>query len=127
MLLIDDMLRPLIETGAILQLSPLGEIASPCSNAKAWHPPLSTGSRTALAPCLREIGRVLKSRGRLLVVDFGEAELPGHILPAFHRHGYVRFEDVLELLTSVGFRIERSGAVGFRSLQFAVATLASSD
>jgi ubiquinone/menaquinone biosynthesis C-methylase UbiE len=83
--------------------------------------------RSGREQCLREIGRVLKSRGRLLVVDFGSAELPGHIFPAFHRHGYVRFEDVLELLKSVGFRIERNGAVGFRSLQFALATLASSD
>jgi ubiquinone/menaquinone biosynthesis C-methylase UbiE len=83
--------------------------------------------RSGREQCLREIGRVLKSRGRLLVVDFGSAKLPGHIFPAFHRHGYVRFEDVLELLKSVGFRIERSGAVGFRSLQFALATLVSSD
>ena len=83
--------------------------------------------RSGRQQCLREIERVLKSHGRLLVVDFGSAELPGHIFPAFHRHGYVRFEDVLELLKSVGFRIERSGAVGFRSLQFALATLASSD
>ena len=83
--------------------------------------------RSGREQCLREIGRVLKSPGRLLVVDFGSAEPPGHIFPAFHRHGYVRFEDVLELLKSVGFRIDRSGAVGFRSLQFALATLASSD
>jgi ubiquinone/menaquinone biosynthesis C-methylase UbiE len=79
--------------------------------------------RSGREQCLREIKRVLKPRGRLLVVDFGSAEKPGHIFPGFHRHGYVRFDDVLELLESVGFRIDKTGAVGFRNLNFALATL----
>ena len=77
--------------------------------------------------CLREIGRVLKPRGRLLVVDFGLAKKRGHLFPGFHRHGYVNFGDVIELLASVGFRIEKTGAVGFRNLEFALAMPPFSD
>jgi ubiquinone/menaquinone biosynthesis C-methylase UbiE len=82
--------------------------------------------RSGREQCLREIGRVLKPRGRLLVVDFASADVPGHLFPAFHRHGYVRFEDVLELLKSVGFRVDKSGALGYRSLHFALAIPAPS-
>ena len=83
--------------------------------------------RTGREQCLKEIGRVLKPRGRLLVVDFGSAAKPGHLFPGFHRHGYLNFGDVIGLLGSVGFRIEKSGAVGFRNLEFALATPPSPD
>src|SRR3984957_15990844 len=44
MLFNDDMMRPRIKTGAILQLSPHGEIASPSVNHNPASPPQSTAA-----------------------------------------------------------------------------------
>jgi hypothetical protein len=43
MLFNDDMMRPRIKTGAILQLSPHGEIASPCWTHNTGRPPSVNG------------------------------------------------------------------------------------
>ena len=69
-----------------------------------------------------EIRRVLKPRGRLLVVDFGRPQGRPGILAHFHRHGHVDFADVKAMLTDAGFTVMEDGPPGFSSLQFILAS-----
>lgn len=78
--------------------------------------------RKARPEIVREIKRVLKPGGRFLVVDFVKsASRRRSFMDRFHRHGFVRLEDVVEELEATGFVIARSGPVGERDLQFIVA------
>lgn len=72
--------------------------------------------------CAAEIRRVLKPRGRLLVVDFGRPQGRHGILAHFHRHGHVDFAEVMAMLTDAGFSVTEDGLVGFGSLQFVLAS-----
>lgn len=74
--------------------------------------------------CVREIRRVLKPAGRVLVVDFeGTSEEKRTLLSHFHRpHGHVRLSDIPTLLKEAGLKTVESGSVGIRDLQFALAT-----
>ena len=74
--------------------------------------------------CAREIRRVLKPLGRVLVVDFAHAQLKSGFLAHFHRHGYVDPQDVVALLEEAGLRCVESGPVGISSLHFALAVAA---
>jgi ubiquinone/menaquinone biosynthesis C-methylase UbiE len=72
--------------------------------------------------CAREIRRVLRPGGRVLVVDFGPAprgrrSLIGHL----HRHGHLALRDIVALLGDAGLDVLESGAVGTRSLHYALA------
>jgi len=80
--------------------------------------------RTTRQRCAMEIRRVLKPRGRVLVVDFGKAQTKRGLLAHFHRHGHVAVEDIESVLTSAGFTTVRTGPVGLRDLQFVLATAA---
>ena len=64
---------------------------------------------------------MLRPRGRLLVVDFGQPQAKNGILAHFHRHGHVDFADVRAMLTDAGFTSTEYGPVGFSSLQFLLA------
>lgn len=78
--------------------------------------------RPGRAQCAREMRRVLKPGGRVLAVDFAASQekgLAGHL---HQRHGHVKLEDIVALLGAAGLEVKESGAVGFRSLQFALAT-----
>jgi ubiquinone/menaquinone biosynthesis C-methylase UbiE len=71
---------------------------------------------------VREIRRVLKPGGRVLVVDFGGTEQQKGILAHFHqRHGHVKPTEVAVLLNTAGLNVIESGALGFRDLHFALA------
>ena len=72
--------------------------------------------------CFAEIRRVLKPRGRVLVVDFGRPQERHGILAHFHRHGHVDFADVRAMLMNAGFTVTQHGPLGFSSLQFVLAS-----
>jgi ubiquinone/menaquinone biosynthesis C-methylase UbiE len=74
--------------------------------------------------CVREIRRVLKPQGRVLVVDFGAPQRKSGVLAHFHRHGHVDPREVITLLDEAGLRSIESGPVGISSLQFVVAVSA---
>jgi ubiquinone/menaquinone biosynthesis C-methylase UbiE len=75
--------------------------------------------------CAREIRRVLKPQGRVLVVDFAQAQSRSGLLAHFHRHGHVDPHDVVALLEEARFRCVESGPVGVRSLHFVLAVQAA--
>jgi ubiquinone/menaquinone biosynthesis C-methylase UbiE len=82
-------------------------------------------ARAARVQCLREIKRVLRPQGRVLVVDFESSSKPHGILRHFHRrHGHVAEDDVHQLLEEAGMKIIDSGPVGFRDLHFSLASSA---
>jgi len=74
--------------------------------------------RNTRQQCAREVRRVLKPGGRILVVDFGRPQARHGLLAHFHRHGHVAVEDVEAVLADAGLDVIRSGAVGVRDLQF---------
>jgi ubiquinone/menaquinone biosynthesis C-methylase UbiE len=72
---------------------------------------------------VREIRRVLKPGGRVLIVDFGGTELRRNFLAHFHqRHGHVKPAEVAALLNSAGLNVVDSGPVGIKDLHFVLAT-----
>ena len=71
--------------------------------------------------CSREIRRVLKPQGRVLVVDFGVPQRKSGFLAHFHRHGHVDPREIITLLDEAGLRSVESGPVGISSLQFVLA------
>jgi ubiquinone/menaquinone biosynthesis C-methylase UbiE len=74
--------------------------------------------------CAREIRRVLKPEGRVLVVDFARAQ-PTGILAYFHRHGHLQQRDIVALLEEAQFRCVERGPVGVSSLHFVLAVPAA--
>jgi ubiquinone/menaquinone biosynthesis C-methylase UbiE len=70
--------------------------------------------------CAHEMRRVLKPSGRVLVVDFAKA--PRGLLAHFHRQGHVKPDDIIGVMGEAGLNVVESGAVGFRDLQFVLAT-----
>jgi SAM-dependent methyltransferase len=71
--------------------------------------------------CAREIRRVLKPQGRVLVVDFGCPQPKSGFLAHFHRHGHVEPSDIVALLEDAELRRVDSGPVGISSLHFVLA------
>jgi len=78
--------------------------------------------RAARQQCVREIRRVLKTGGRLLVVDFG-VKGTGHRGPLahFHKHGRVKLDDLVSLVADAGLDVVDSGHTGVGSLLFVLA------
>ena len=76
--------------------------------------------RPARTQFLREVRRVLKPSGRLLMVDFTRPEGEPS-LSHFHRHGAISFDAMIELCWDAGLKITDSGEIGFRGLRFVLA------
>ncbi len=73
--------------------------------------------------CAWEIRRVLKRGGRVLAVDFGGPAKGRHgFFSRVHRHGHVKLDDIVSVLTEAGLNVVESGAVGISNLQFVLAT-----
>lgn len=79
--------------------------------------------RKARQQCAREIRRVLKPGGRVLVVDFAHVQNKRGLLAHFHRHGHVDPREIHSLLEEAGFNVIERGAVGISSLHFVLATI----
>jgi ubiquinone/menaquinone biosynthesis C-methylase UbiE len=81
--------------------------------------------KKARAELAGEIRRVLKPGGRALAIDFGRTTRERKsFLDHFHRrHGHVDFEEIIAQLNDVGLRVDDSGEVGMRDLEFVLATL----
>jgi ubiquinone/menaquinone biosynthesis C-methylase UbiE len=82
-------------------------------------------SRHARDECMREMRRMLKPNGRVVVVDFAPRTQQRGLLRSLHRHGHVKLEDVIANLEAAGLKVTESGALGYRDLQFALAAAAS--
>lgn len=73
--------------------------------------------------CAREMRRVLKPTGRVLVVDFdGTAKQKKGLISHLHRrHGYVSLRDLIAVFNEAGLQPFESGAVGTRDMNFVLA------
>jgi ubiquinone/menaquinone biosynthesis C-methylase UbiE len=80
-------------------------------------------ARPARHQFVREVHRVLKPEGRLLVVDFAHAQDKRGVLAHFHRHGHVDPRQIVSLLEEGGLRSVENGPVGISSLQYVLATV----
>ncbi len=71
----------------------------------------------------RETRRVLKPGGRFLVVDFAK---PTHdkrtLMDRFHRHGFIKLDDLIAELEVAGFAIVKSAEVEERNLHYVLAS-----
>ena len=67
--------------------------------------------------CFREIVRVLKPQGRVLVVDFAKSGKRGHF-GLSHRHGHTDPEQMTALVEGAGLRVAASGSVTSRGLHY---------
>lgn len=77
--------------------------------------------RQAREECVREMRRVLKPSGRLLVVDFAGASRKGKgPLVHFHRRGHVEPRALIDLVSGAGLQVVESGAVGRWDLYFVI-------
>ena len=77
--------------------------------------------RTVRHECAREIRRVLKPSGRVLVVDFAVPQEKKGLLAHFHRHGHVDPAETRSVLETSGLQSVDSGAVGLSSLHYVLA------
>ena len=72
---------------------------------------------------VREMRRVLRSGGRLLVVDFATPprERKG-LFATLHRHGGMKPQDIIDLLEGAGLPVVASGSTGVADVHYVLAT-----
>jgi ubiquinone/menaquinone biosynthesis C-methylase UbiE len=71
----------------------------------------------------REVRRVVKPGGRVLLVDFAVAtrRRRGHLAWFRHGHGHIEPSELSSVLGDCGFELVEAGAVGIKDLHFALA------
>jgi ubiquinone/menaquinone biosynthesis C-methylase UbiE len=77
--------------------------------------------RAGREQCAREMRRVTKRGGRILVVDFGARPRERFFPGRFHNHGAVDFREIVRVLTEAGLTVEQSGPLGIYEIQFVLA------
>jgi ubiquinone/menaquinone biosynthesis C-methylase UbiE len=77
--------------------------------------------RSVREQCAREMRRVARPGGRIVIVDFGARSGRGSILERFHRYGRIEPAEVERVLTEAGLRVDESGPMGLHDLHFVVA------
>ncbi len=71
---------------------------------------------------VREMRRIAKPGGRVLIVDFDGTQKRHGFVAQIHRgHGHVSVQDLIALMNEAGLVVVDSGAVGFRDLKFVLA------
>ena len=71
----------------------------------------------------REMKRVLRPGGRVVVVDFEKSTHGAHgLLARLHRHGAVPKEQVARTLERAGLRVLESGPLGYKGMGLCIAT-----
>jgi ubiquinone/menaquinone biosynthesis C-methylase UbiE len=78
--------------------------------------------RSSREQCAREMRRVVRPGGRVLAIDFDPPPRRSGFLARLHRHGNLKPGELAELLVDAGLTVSENGAVGFRNLQFVLAT-----
>ncbi len=79
--------------------------------------------RSAREQSAREISRVLKPAGRVLVVEFGSSAPRRGWFGRFHRHGHVAAEEVDRYLAAAGLVVVERGPIGVRDIHYTLAVL----
>jgi ubiquinone/menaquinone biosynthesis C-methylase UbiE len=75
--------------------------------------------RAAREQCMREVRRVLRPSGTVLIVDFGQAsEHDRGALARLHRHGGVEVREIEGLVCAAGLTVVGRGPVGVMKLNF---------
>lgn len=78
--------------------------------------------RKARQESAREMRRVLKPGGRMLVVEFGGAAPHGRgPIAHLHRRGLIKPRELEELVSEAGFEVVEKGALGIWDLHFVLA------
>lgn len=79
--------------------------------------------KTARTACLKEIRRVLKPGGRVLIADFETSGDRRGLMGLLHRrrHGHVGQEKLASLLSELDLRVLESGRVGLDDVHFTIA------
>jgi ubiquinone/menaquinone biosynthesis C-methylase UbiE len=67
---------------------------------------------------VREMRRVLKPGGRLLVVEFGGVVRHKGPIAHLHRHGAIKPRELAELVSEAGLAVVERGSLGIWDLQF---------
>jgi ubiquinone/menaquinone biosynthesis C-methylase UbiE len=79
--------------------------------------------RQAREDCAREMRRVVKPGGRILVVDFASMESTTRgLLAHFHRHGHTKPTAIIATLARAGLTDVESGSLGAHDLHFVLVT-----
>jgi ubiquinone/menaquinone biosynthesis C-methylase UbiE len=79
--------------------------------------------RAVREQCAREIRRVAKRGGRVVVADFGARPRNRTLLCRFHKHGSVDLGEIVRVLTEAGLAVEESGPMGIYEIQYVVANV----
>lgn len=80
--------------------------------------------RAARETSAREMRRVLRPGGRVVVVDFEQSTRGAHgVIGRLHRHGAVPSEAIAVTLQRAGFEVVESGTLGYKGMGLCIATI----